>query len=166
MMINGHLKYQTQKTRFATSKSVKMERYDILYYYLTQALLSSILLIQDVTINNIIYGDVWICSGQSNMQWKFGDIFNATEEIEKMKEYRGIRMYQVKMMLSQKQQDDLMEEDWIIWANTSESVVVSQFSAVCLLTARYMADILGKDKVIKYNIFCHFLLYDKITSFS
>lgn len=102
---------------------------------------------KDVTINNVIYGDVWICSGQSNMQWKFGDIFNATEEIEKMKEYPGIRMYQVKMMLSQEQQDDLMEEDWIIWANTSESVVVSQFSAVCLLTARYMADILGKDKV-------------------
>ena len=100
------------------------------------------------------------------MQWKFGDIFNATEEIEKIKEYPGIRMYQVKMMLSQEQQDDLMEEDWIIWSNTNESVVVSQFSAVCLLTARYMADILGKDKVIKYNIFCHFLLYDMFALFS
>ena len=44
-------------------------------------------------------------------------------------------------------QDDLMHEDWKSWANTSESVFVSAFSAVCLLTARYMADVLGKDKV-------------------
>jgi hypothetical protein len=40
-----------------------------------------------------------------------------------------------------------MHEDWKSWANTSESVFVSAFSAVCLLTARYMADVLGKDKV-------------------
>ena len=44
-------------------------------------------------------------------------------------------------------QDDLMHEDWRVWAKTNESVFVSAFSAVCLLTARYMADVLGKDKV-------------------
>ena len=44
-------------------------------------------------------------------------------------------------------QDDLMHEDWRSWAKTNESVFVSAFSAVCLLTARYMADVLGKNKV-------------------
>ena len=49
----------------------------------------------------MIYGDVWICSGQSNMQLNMGSIFNASEEIINMKNYPGIRMYQVKMMQSQ-----------------------------------------------------------------
>ena len=82
------------------------------------------------------------------MQWNMGNIFNASEEIAKMAEYPGIRMYQVKMMTSQKPQDDLMDEDWVTWAKTSESNFVSAFSAVCLLTARYMADVMGKDKVL------------------
>ena len=82
------------------------------------------------------------------MQWNMGNIFNASEEIAKMAEYPGIRMYQVKMMTSQNPQDDLMNEDWVTWAKTSESNFVSAFSAVCLLTARYMADVMGKDKVL------------------
>ena len=49
----------------------------------------------------MIYGDVWVCSGQSNMQLNMGSIFNASEEIINMKNYPGIRMYQVKMMQSQ-----------------------------------------------------------------
>ena len=49
----------------------------------------------------MIYGDVWLCSGQSNMRWNMGSIFNASEEIVNMKNYPGIRMYQVKMMQSQ-----------------------------------------------------------------
>ena len=52
----------------------------------------------------MIYGDVWVCSGQSNMQWNMGSIFNASEEIINMKNYPGIRMYQVKMMQSQNPQ--------------------------------------------------------------
>jgi hypothetical protein len=35
------------------------------------------------------------------MQLNMGSIFNASEEIINMKNYPGIRMYQVKMMQSQ-----------------------------------------------------------------
>ena len=52
----------------------------------------------------MVYGDVWVCSGQSNMRWNMGSIFNASEEIINMKNYPGIRMYQVKMMQSQNPQ--------------------------------------------------------------
>merc|ERR1712223_856335 len=102
---------------------------------------------EEVVLKDVIYGDVWVCSGQSNMQWNIGGIFNATEEIAKMTEYPGIRMYFVKLTTSDAPQDDLMDEVWDHWAKTSESNVVSSFSAVCLLTARYMADAMGKDKV-------------------
>jgi sialate O-acetylesterase len=36
---------------------------------------------QSIHINNILIGDVWICSGQSNMEFMVKDSDNATEEI-------------------------------------------------------------------------------------
>ena len=102
---------------------------------------------QDVVLEDVIYGDVWVCSGQSNMQWRMDKIFNAGEEVAAMEEYPNIRMYFVKLMTSNTPQDDLMAEQWTDWEKTTSTDKVSQFSAVCLLTARYMADTLGKDKV-------------------
>src|ERR1700678_4512356 len=34
-----------------------------------------------ITIHDVLFGDVWICSGQSNMQFTVSMMFNATEEI-------------------------------------------------------------------------------------
>ncbi|CAF4337803.1 unnamed protein product, partial [Rotaria sordida] len=34
----------------------------------------------NITLRNILFGDVWICSGQSNMQMAVIDSFNATEK--------------------------------------------------------------------------------------
>ena len=34
-----------------------------------------------ITLHDILFGDVWICSGQSNMEMAVIDIFNGTEEI-------------------------------------------------------------------------------------
>ena len=82
------------------------------------------------------------------MRWNMGGIFNADEEIAAMAEYPNIRMYYVKLMTSDTPQDDLVSEEWTEWAKTSESNMVKSFSAVCLLTAKYMADQMGKDKVI------------------
>ena len=59
-------------------------------------------------------------------------------------------MYKVNRMMSNQPQDDLMEEEFEWknnWAKSNESNLVGEFSAICLLTARYMADVLGKDKV-------------------
>lgn len=100
-------------------------------------------------LNDVIYGDVWICSGQSNMEWPMSGIFNGQEEIAKMAEYPNIRMYKLKWMTSDNQENDLLEEDFTRWAKSNETEYISPFSAVCLLTARYMADTLGKDKVVK-----------------
>ena len=44
---------------------------------------------QEVELRDVIYGDVWVCSGQSNMQWNIGSIFNASEEVSKIAEYSG-----------------------------------------------------------------------------
>jgi sialate O-acetylesterase len=34
-----------------------------------------------ITIKNILVGEVWLCSGQSNMEWAVRDVFNAAAEI-------------------------------------------------------------------------------------
>ena len=108
-------------------------------------------------LEDVIYGDVWVCSGQSNMQRSMNSIFNASEEIAAMEEYPNIRMYFVKLMTSNTPQDDMMAEEWTDWEKTTSTNRVKQFSAVCLLTARYMADAMGKDKVIKIKyIFLNF----------
>ena len=75
-----------------------------------------------------------------------GGIFNVDEELEKLTEYPNIKMFKVKMMTASEPQSDLMDYDWTKWVSVDE-VYVRQFSAVCLLTARYMADVLGKNKV-------------------
>merc|ERR1719228_679690 len=96
-------------------------------------------------LKDVVYGDVWVCSGQSNMQFTMGGIFNATTEIAAMSEYPGIRLYRVVHMTSDEPQDDLMNEDAITWVKSNNAARVGQFSAVCLLTAKYMADVLGKE---------------------
>lgn len=35
----------------------------------------------DIVLKNVLVGDVWICSGQSNMEWVVSNVANAREEI-------------------------------------------------------------------------------------
>mgnify|MGYP001185973661 CR=1 FL=1 len=100
-----------------------------------------------LTFSDILVGEVWVCSGQSNMEWPMSDIFNAQEEIAQLADYANIRIYRLELMTSDQPENDLLEEDFK-WAKSNETEYINPFSAVCLLTARYMADTLGKDKVI------------------
>ena len=60
-------------------------------------------------LKDVLYGDVWVCAGQSNMQMGMGEIENSTEEMNKMAEYPNIRMYSVDLMTSNEPQDDLLQ---------------------------------------------------------
>nr|ADD91467.1 cytosolic sialic acid 9-O-acetylesterase-like protein [Adineta vaga] len=46
-----------------------------------------------ITIHDVLFGDVWICSGQSNMQLTVSLIYNATEEIANVDKYPKIRVF-------------------------------------------------------------------------
>ena len=52
-----------------------------------------------VTINNVMIGEVWVCAGQSNMQFELLKADNATEEIPKA-DYSNMRMFRVKNNMS------------------------------------------------------------------
>jgi sialate O-acetylesterase len=100
-------------------------------------------------LGDVHFGDVWVCSGQSNMEWPMSSIFDGNSELGQIAaNYPNIRMFKVKHMTSESPQDDLAQLDWSTWKRADETLFVSGFSAVCLLTARYMADVLGKEKVL------------------
>ncbi len=50
--------------------------------------------INDDTLHNVMIGEVWICSGQSNMQWALSQTDNAEKEIENAN-YPEIRLFYV-----------------------------------------------------------------------
>lgn len=78
--------------------------------------------------------------GQSNMEWSMGQIFNSSEEISNSAEYTNIRMYKVKHMTSEFEEDDLLEEDWDSWSDASDPARLGGFSAVCFLFARTVSE--------------------------
>jgi sialate O-acetylesterase len=45
----------------------------------------------DLIIEDVLFGDIWVCSGQSNMEWPMSKIFNSEEEIAAMASFDKIR---------------------------------------------------------------------------
>ena len=64
-----------------------------------------------LTLKNILIGDVWVCSGQSNMEWTLQNTNHAKEEIANAN-YPEIRLFQVKNVVSPKPLDDLSDGEW------------------------------------------------------
>jgi sialate O-acetylesterase len=48
-----------------------------------------------ITLHDVLFGDVWICAGQSNMQMTVNMIYNATEEIANAGNFPKIRVFGV-----------------------------------------------------------------------
>jgi sialate O-acetylesterase len=90
-----------------------------------------------VTVNNLLVGEVWVCSGQSNMEWKFSQAHNAKEEGPKAS-FPEIRMFTVKKKVAVK---PLAEADGS-WVECSPQTV-GGFSAVGYFFARDLYQKLG-----------------------
>lgn len=81
---------------------------------------------QTLQLNDVLVGEVWICSGQSNMQWKmrgFG-VDHFKEDVVRAK-YPQIRFCDVPQMLALEGQDDVQAK----WTTCSPQTVLN-FSAV------------------------------------
>ena len=60
----------------------------------------------EIFLNNILIGEVWLCSGQSNMAWSVKNSNNAYDEIKKA-DYPSIRYFNVPRSMSWKPEDDV-----------------------------------------------------------
>ena len=91
-----------------------------------------------LTLDDVLIGEVWICSGQSNMQWTVNASDNAKEEIAAAN-YPLIRHFEVPREISLTPKDDLSKGEWK--AATPENV--GQFTAVGYFFARELYKQLG-----------------------
>jgi sialate O-acetylesterase len=96
-----------------------------------------------ITLVDVLFGDVWLCSGQSNMELPVSYIFNASIEIANAGKYPKIRF-----MTSKHEQSGEPEEELLLialnWTVASpKSVGGDLTSAVCWLYGRMIHEGLG-----------------------
>lgn len=87
-------------------------------------------------LENILLGEVWVCSGQSNMEMPvagWGQVLNYREEIEKAN-YPDIRIFQVTKKISEIPLDDV-KTDTNGWQQCSPQTI-GEFSSVAYFFAR------------------------------
>ena len=84
----------------------------------------------EIRLQNILIGEVWICSGQSNMQWSVKRSSNAEEGIAAA-DLPQIRLFEVKREIADQPKDDCSGK----WVQCS-SETVQDFSAVAYYFGR------------------------------
>ena len=89
------------------------------------------------TMHDVLVGEVWLCSGQSNMQWAVSQVKDG--ELEAMTaNYPGIRLVTLPWVGTQQPQRDFAGE-WV----ACDPSTVSSFSAVGYLFGRRLHQALG-----------------------
>ena len=86
-----------------------------------------------ITYENILIGEVWIASGQSNMEWQLAQSNNAEEEIAAA-DFPEIRLFQVPRAVAQLPQEDITSGEWV--ACSPETV--PGFSAIAYFFGRHL----------------------------
>jgi sialate O-acetylesterase len=90
-----------------------------------------------VTVRNVLVGEVWVCSGQSNMAWTVALSANPLQESEDAR-YAQIRLFAVKMRAAPDPERDVVGK----WAACSPKTVPG-FSAVAYFFGRQLHKALG-----------------------
>ena len=92
-----------------------------------------------ITLHDVMFGDVWVCSGQSNMELTVSLIYNATIEIANAGNYPKIRVFSVARVASAVPIEELLSIS-LNWSLASPSSIGgpdwNYMSAVCWLYGR------------------------------
>jgi sialate O-acetylesterase len=86
---------------------------------------------QSITLNDVLVGDVWVASGQSNMEFSMHQAATADEDLPHA-DNAQIRLLIVKKKAAEYQQDDVETEGWA----ASSPETAKDFSAVAWYFAR------------------------------
>jgi sialate O-acetylesterase len=99
--------------------------------------------LETITLNDVLFGDVWVCSGQSNMGFSLRGMFNASIEIENANKYPKIRLFTASTEQSYIPQEELLgiALKWSVASN--DTVANGANSAVCWLYGRMIHEGLG-----------------------
>ncbi|KAH3740767.1 hypothetical protein DPMN_047478 [Dreissena polymorpha] len=97
---------------------------------------------ENATIHDVLFGDVWICSGQSNMGFTVARLENMSTTISEAQATNGLRIFHVKNIASNKTQREPQIDG--SWQHPGNDNVTKTFSAVCLLYALELAPHLNR----------------------
>lgn len=65
-----------------------------------------------IVLKNILVGEVWVCSGQSNMEWPLSSVNDSEKEIAAAN-YPKIRLFTVPKKVSAIAQEDMENGEWV-----------------------------------------------------
>ncbi|XP_008279893.1 sialate O-acetylesterase [Stegastes partitus] len=88
------------------------------------------------SLTDVLFGDVWLCGGQSNMYFKTSQIFSASEELALSAKYPHVRPFMAALNMSETELTDLIQVELPWFVPTAN--VLAEFSAVCWLFGRHM----------------------------
>lgn len=91
-----------------------------------------------VKIDDILVGEVWLCSGQSNMQWNITSTQNAAVEVAAA-DYPEIRLFHIPRVTAGTPQNDVNAE----WRHCTPDNTTASFSAVAYFFGRELYRELG-----------------------
>jgi sialate O-acetylesterase len=99
--------------------------------------------LETIILNDVLFGDVWVCSGQSNMAFALMGMFNASIEIENAYKYPKIRLFTVMPTQSYIPEEELIRIalPWSLPSNITAGGGAN--SAVCWLYGRMIQEALG-----------------------
>ncbi|NXM01784.1 SIAE acetylesterase, partial [Tyrannus savana] len=102
---------------------------------------------ENVTLWDIYFGDVWLCSGQSNMAMTVLQVANASQELAAAAHYPYVRVFAVAPARSDVELEDL-EQIALPWSIPTATENLGHgnftyFSAVCWLLGRSLYEALG-----------------------
>jgi len=91
-----------------------------------------------VTLSNILFGDVWVCSGQSNMEWNLNQTDDCDLEIQNAGTWTALRLVEVHNRTASTPQTNLQTQ-WQI----SSPKTAGDFSAVAYYFGKQLHSELG-----------------------
>ncbi|XP_029571413.1 sialate O-acetylesterase-like [Salmo trutta] len=102
-----------------------------------------------ITLTDVLFGDVWLCGGQSNMAFTTSLVFNASEELALASKFLQVRIFMAALEQSYTELTDLagVEMPWSVpTAKLLGGRDFKHYSAVCWMFGRHLY------KALKYPI--------------
>ena len=97
-----------------------------------------------ISLSDVLFGDVWVCSGQSNMEQSMANIMNSSQEMDMSAKYTNIRYMVVDNTAHGDTSDNLDINVLVPWSDPS-SPNLQGMSAVCFLFARNIQDMVQSE---------------------
>lgn len=88
-----------------------------------------------ISVKDILVGDVWVASGQSNMEWQLNKADNASTELAAANHPR-IRLFQVNKKVAAYPLDEVDAQSWTV----CNSQTAADFSAVAYFFGRHLEE--------------------------